>query len=155
VTANPGGPARGGPGGPVGPGKPGKGTGQRAVSVIGPGAGQLTAAQRHAITAGIDAQPGTLHYLTETDDNLEFPGLAITDGGVQLTAYGDGDPAWSNRVLIYGAWYAQSSAVPQIDVNTLFLTDTSTAVGDMYTMVNGTRKVTAKIVGAVFDRATT
>ena len=38
----------------------------------------------------------------------------------------------------------------QIDVNTLFLTDTSLAVGDSYTMVNGSHKVTAKIVGEVF-----
>jgi putative ABC transport system permease protein len=59
--------------------------------------------------------------------------------------------AWSNLVLISGAWYSQSSSVQEIDVNTLFLTDTSTAVGDMYTMVSGGHKVTAKIAGEVFD----
>jgi putative ABC transport system permease protein len=35
-------------------------------------------------------------------------------------------------------------------VNTLFLTDTGTKVGDTYTLVNGGRRVTAKIVGEVF-----
>ncbi len=133
-----------------GPGRPGRGQ-RRSISVVGPDNGQqLTAAQRHAITAAIGAQPGTLHYLTQTDDNLEFPGLATANGGAQLTAYGDGDPAWSNYQLISGTWYAQSSATPEIDVNTLFLEDTNTQVGDAYTMVNGTHRVTAKIVGEVF-----
>ena len=141
VTANPG-----------GGGRPGGGKQHRSVAINGPGAPQLTAAQQHAITTAIDAQPGTLHYLTAAQDNLEFPGLANANGGgAQISAYGDGDPAWSNLVLISGAWYSQSSSVPEIDVNTLFLTDTSTAVGDMYTMVNGGHKVTAKIVGEVFD----
>jgi putative ABC transport system permease protein len=137
VTANPG-----------GPGKPGGGK-HKIVAVIGPGAPQMTAAQQHAITTAIDAQPGTLHYLTEADDNLEFPGLANSGGGAQITAYG-GDPAWSNLALISGTWYSQSPSVPEIDVNTLFLTDTSLAVGDMYTMVNAGHTVTAKIVGEVF-----
>jgi putative ABC transport system permease protein len=142
VTANPG-----------GGGRPGGGKQHRVVlGINGPGAPQLTAAQRHAITTAVAAQPGTLHSLTEAQDNLEFPGLANANGGgAQISAYGDGDPAWSNLVLISGTWYSPSSSVPQIDVNTLFLTDTSTAVGDMYTMVNGGHKVTAKIVGEVFD----
>jgi putative ABC transport system permease protein len=131
------------------PGKPG---GKRTiVNIGGPGQQQLTVAQQHAITTAVDAQPGTQHYLTQTNDNLEFPGLATTDGGAQLTAYGDGDPAWSNLVLIAGTWYSQSTAVAEIDVNTLFLEDTGTHVGDTYTMVNGTHRVTAKIVGEAFD----
>ena len=75
---------------------------KRAIAVVGPGAPQLTAAQQHAITTAIDAQPGTLHYLTQTNDNLEFPGLGTTDGGAQITAYGDGDPAWSNLAADLG-----------------------------------------------------
>jgi putative ABC transport system permease protein len=140
VTANPGGPG----------GRRSAGGKHRVVAIVGPGQLQLTAAQQHAITTAIDAQPGTLHYLTQSNDNLEFPRLGTTDGGAQLTAYGDGDPAWSNLVLISGTWYAQSPAVPEIDVNTLFLTDTGTQVGDTYTMVNGTHRVTAKIVGEAF-----
>ena len=53
-------------------------------------------------------------------------------------------------MLISGGWYSQSASTPQIDVNSLFLTDTSTTVGDTYTLVSGTHKVTAKIVGQVF-----
>ena len=133
-------------------GQSGKGQGRKPknVGIVGPGAPRLTSAQQHAITTAISAQPGTLHYLTATDDSLESPGLGTTDGGMRITAYGAGDPAWSNLVLISGTWYSQSAGVPEIDVNTLFLTDTSLAVGDGYTMVNGTRKVTVKIAGEVF-----
>ena len=131
---------------------PGKGSKPRRIHVIinGPGPGALTAAQQHAITTAIVATPGALHYLSEADDNLSLPGLGDVDGGAQVTAYGDGDPSWSNLVLISGGWYSQSASTPEIDVNTLFLTDTNTAVGDTYTLVNGTHKVTAKIVGQVF-----
>jgi putative ABC transport system permease protein len=147
AMVNPGGPVKGGPG------KPAKGQNQGGpVAVIGPGEQQLTAAQQHAIITAINAQPGTLHYLSQANDSLDFPGLATNaDGGTHVTALGNGDPAWSKLALISGTWYPQSSGVPEIDVNTLFLTDTATAVGDTYTMVNGTHKVTAKIVGEVFN----
>jgi putative ABC transport system permease protein len=128
--------------------------GGRAHITIGPrfhGLGALTAAQQRAISAAIAATPGTQHYLTQAADNLSLPGLDSSDGGAQITAYGGGDPAWSGLVLISGGWYAQSPGVREIDVNTLFLTDTNTAVGDTYTLVNGTHKVTAKIVGEVFQ----
>ena len=135
---------------PAGQGGQGKGK-HKNVGIVGPGASRLTAAQQHAITTAIGAQSGTLHYLAAANDSLESPGLGTTDGGMHITAYGAGDPAWSNLALISGTWYSQSSGAPEIDVNTLFLTDTNTHVGDTYTMVNGTHKVTVKIVGEVFD----
>jgi putative ABC transport system permease protein len=136
--------------GPVSAG-PGKGPKKvRRILSIGPGGQSLTAAQEHAITTAITATPGTLHYLSEANDNLALPGLGDADGGAQVTAYGGGDPAWSGLALISGGWYSQSASTPGIDVNTLFLNDTSTAVGDRYTLVNGGHKVTVKIVGEVF-----
>ena len=111
---------------------------------------QLTAAQRRAIVTAIDAQPGTLHYLTELDDNLNLPGLTNSSSGVSVTAFGSGDPAWSKLQLISGRWYSQSPGAREIDVNTLFLTDTSLSVGDTYAMIDNGRRVTAKIVGEVF-----
>ena len=116
---------------PAGPGNGGK---RHRIHVVisGPGASALTATQQHAITTAIAAAPGTLHYLSESDDNLSLPGLGDTNGGAQVTAYGGGDPAWSNYALISGGWYSQSASNPEIDVNTLFLTDTSTAVGVNY-----------------------
>jgi len=142
VTGNPAGPAKGGKGGKAGP--------HQSVGIIGPRAQPLTAAQQRSVTAAIDAQPGTLHYLTERNDSLNFPGLGTANGGAFITAYGGGDPAWAKLALISGTWYSQSPGTAEIDVNTLFLTDTGTQVGDIYTMVNGTHKVTAKIVGEVF-----
>jgi len=138
-----------------GPGHSGQPTGASGKPPAGKkivvvGQAPLTASQRQAIVTAIDAQPGTLHYLTETYDNLELPGLTNANGGVQVTAYGDGNPAWSNYQLISGSWYSQSPGAAQLDVNTLFLTDTGLSVGDSYTMVNGSHKVTAKIAGEAF-----
>jgi putative ABC transport system permease protein len=143
------------PGGPSNPAPISVGPGQgpkklRGIVSIGPGGQSLTTAQEHAITTAIAATPGTLHYLSEADDTLALPGLGDANGGAQVTAYGDGDPSWSGLALISGGWYSQSASTPGIDVNTLFLIDTSTAVGDTYTLVNGAHKVTVKIVGEVF-----
>jgi putative ABC transport system permease protein len=140
----------GGPGKPstTAPRKSGEPPAGRKITVVGQQ--QLTPAQRHAIVTAINAQAGTLHYLTELDDNLNLPGLSNSSNGVSATAYGDGDPAWSGLQLIKGRWYSQSPGVREIDVNTLFLTDTSLSVGDSYTMIDNGQKVTAKIVGEVF-----
>jgi len=139
------------PAGPIG-GGPGKGS----KGIAGPGKGpngiggqSLTTAQQHAIATAVAATPGTLHSLSETGDSLSLPGLGNANGGARVTAFGD-DPSWSGLALISGTWYSQSASTPEIDVNTLFLTDTNTAVGDMYTLVNGSHKVAAKIVGEVF-----
>jgi len=137
------------PGGPAPP--PGGGSVHITIGPHFHSLGALTAAQQHAISSAIAATPGTQHYLTQAADNLSLPGLDSSNGGAQITAYGGGDPAWSGLVLISGGWYAQSPGVREIDVNTLFLTGTNTAVGDTYTLVNGTHKVTAKIVGEVFQ----
>jgi putative ABC transport system permease protein len=156
VTVTPSGPAAAAPG--LGGGKPsagGKpGSGGKGVRIVLGGAGggpRLTAAQRHAITTAIGSQPGTLHYLSQGGATLSLTGLTSADGGAHVIDYGDGNPAWSGLVLISGSWYSASSAVPEIDVNTLFLTDTGLAVGDTYTMVNGQHSVTTKIAGEVFD----
>ena len=139
---------------PPGAAAPPTGNGGRVHITVGPGfngPGALTAAQQRAISSAIAAAPGTQHYLTQAVDDLSLPGLDSSDGGAQITAYGGGAPAWSGLALISGGWYAQSPGVREIDVNTLFLTDTNTAVGDTYTLVNGAHRVTAKIVGEVFD----
>src|SRR5271170_7134426 len=74
------------PGAPANPGPisagPGKGAKtHRGPVTIGPGGQSLTAAQQHAITTALAATPGTLHYLSEADDNLSLPGLGDANGG--------------------------------------------------------------------------
>jgi putative ABC transport system permease protein len=117
-------PKGGGPGGPGGP-------------------GALTAAQQRTITAALAAQPGTLHYVSVAYAQFSPPGLI---GGLAFTAYG-GNPAWSGLALISGRWY---SGAAEADVNTLFLTDTGTSVGSVYTLSSGGHSVTVRIAGEVF-----
>lgn len=106
----------------------------------------MTAAQQRAVTSALAAQPGTRHYLSETDDDLSLPGLG---DHVSFTAYG-GDPSWSGLALISGRWYSHSSDAAEVVVNTLFLTDTGTSVGSTYTLNSGGHQVTVRIVGEVF-----
>jgi putative ABC transport system permease protein len=138
----PGAPGQNGHGGggavQVGPGPgpgPGQGPGQAAPSL---------AAQEQAVTAALRAQPGTLHYVAESDDNITVLGLS---DHVSLIGFG-GDASWTGYALITGHWYAGGD---QADVNTAFLTDTGTKVGDSYTLTSGSRNLTIQIAGEVFD----
>ena len=107
----------------------------------------MTAAQQRTVISALAAQPGTRHYLPESDDDLSLPGLG---DHVSLTAYG-ADPSWSGLALISGRWYSTSSNAPEVVVNTLFLTDTGTSVGSTYTVNSGGHRTTMRIVGQVFQ----
>ena len=122
---------------------PGRGVPPAGVKIGPPG---MTAAQQRAVTSALAAQPGTRHYLPVAQDVLGLPGLGDQ---VSLTAYG-GNPNWSGLALISGRWYSQSPNVPEVDVNTLFLTDTGTSVGSTYTLGSGGHRITVRIVGEVF-----
>jgi putative ABC transport system permease protein len=106
----------------------------------------MTAAQQQAIAAAVAAQPGTLHAIPVTEDHLSLPAVPA---GVEVTAYGAGaDPAWAGLALVSGYLY---SGPGEVDVNTLFLTDTGTRVGDTYTLVSGGHRITVLIAGEVFQ----
>lgn len=109
---------------------------------FGPGNG-MTAAQQRTVAAALAAEPGTLHYVSEGEDQLSPPGLTT---GLAVTAYG-GNPAWTGLALISGRWY---SGAAEADVNTLFLTDTGTSVGSTYALSSGGHTATVRIVGEVF-----
>jgi putative ABC transport system permease protein len=111
---------------------------------VSPPEGSLTAGQQRAITAALDRQPGTAHYVAETDDQLSGPGQPTP---VTVTAYA-GAPRWIGWTLITGRWYTGNG---QADVNTAFLTDTGTAVGGTYTLTSGGRQTAVRIAGEVFD----
>jgi putative ABC transport system permease protein len=108
----------------------------------GAGAPNL-AAQERAVQAALNAQPGTLHYVAEADDDVSVLGLADR---LSLVGF-DGDASWTGYAMIAGHWY---SGTGEADVNTAFLTDTGTKVGDTYTLTSGTRHLTVRIVGEVF-----
>jgi putative ABC transport system permease protein len=137
----------------MGPGTRIKAAGQAQsagpASTAGPGGGPLVnvptaATARRTITAALRRQPGTLHYVAESDEQVSVPGLAQQ---VQVTAY-QGSPAWLGYAMISGRWY---SGPGQVDVPTYFLTVTGKTVGDMISFSYGGRQVTARIVGEVFD----
>jgi len=109
-----------------------------------PGVGQpMTSAQQRALARALAAQPGTLRDFPVTVEHLDLPGVAA---GVTATAYG-GDPAWAGLTLVSGHLY---SGPGQVDVNTLFLTDTGTRVGSTYILESGSRRLTVTIAGEVF-----
>jgi putative ABC transport system permease protein len=102
------------------------------------------AAQQRAVEAALRAQPGTLRYVAEANDDISVPGLPEQ---LSLTGFG-GDAGWTGYQLITGRWYRGNA---EAVVNTAFLTDTSTKAGDTYTITSGARRVTVRIVGEVFD----
>ncbi len=102
------------------------------------------AAQEQAVTAALRAQPGTLHYVAESDDSIRVLGLS---GHVSLVGFG-GDASWTGYALISGHWYAGGD---QADVNTAFLTETGAKVGDSYTLSSGSQHVTIQIAGEIFE----
>ena len=83
------------------------------------------AAQQRAVQAALRAQPGTLRYVAEADDDISVPGLPEQ---LSLVAFG-GDASWTGYQLITGHWYHGNG---QAVVNTGFLTDTGAQVGDSY-----------------------
>jgi putative ABC transport system permease protein len=115
-----------------------------AAKGAGPGpAVPSLAAQERAVVAALRAQPGTEHYVTEADDDISVLGLA---DHLSLTGFG-GDASWTGYGMITGHWY---SGPGEVDVNTAFLGDTGTKVGDTYTLSSGGRHLTVRIAGEVF-----
>jgi putative ABC transport system permease protein len=117
---------------------------QGPVTTNGQGSAKLSLAQQEsAVQAALRAQPGTLHYTEESDGMASVPGLSDQ---LSLTGFG-GDSSWTSYAMISGHWY---SGADQVDVNTAFLTDTGTKVGDDYTFTSGGQHVTVQIAGEVF-----
>jgi putative ABC transport system permease protein len=130
------------------PGAPGQNGGGGQVQAA-PGSGPAPAApslavQEQTVTAALRAQPGTLHYVAESDDQIKVLGLS---DHVSVIGFG-GDAGWTGYALITGHWY---SGADQADVNTAFLTDTGTKVGDSYPLTSGSRNLTIHIAGEIFD----
>jgi putative ABC transport system permease protein len=120
---------------------------QGLVQVNGKSSAKVSlAAQEHAVQAALRAQPGTLHYVAEASSQVSVLGLT---GQLSVAGFG-GDASWTGYTMIAGHWY---SGPGQVDVNTAFLHDTGTAVGDTYTLTSGGKHTTIRIAGEVFDTA--
>jgi putative ABC transport system permease protein len=141
------------------------GVGQVRAAWLGGRFSTLTASQQATIVAAVRAQPGTLHYVGETD-LMSFPrgtlppgvqqppGPSVTVAGhppvaLQVYAY-DGGSAWLGwkQNLVTGHWY---QGPHQVDASTALLADTGLKVGDTITLTVNHKPVTARIAGEVFD----
>ena len=117
-----------------------------------PGAGpnqEPTAAQIGATAAAIGVQPGTAHVNAQYGAQVTVVGVAQQ---VQADVF-DGPSSWMGYALISGHWY---DAPGEVDVNTVFLTDSGLAVGDTVsvypggTATAGAAPVTVRIAGEIF-----
>jgi putative ABC transport system permease protein len=120
-----------------------------------PGAGpnqDPSTAQLAAATAAVNAAPGAAHRDAEYGGQVKVVGFA-QDVHANVFA---GPSSWMGYALISGHWYA---APGEVDVNTVFLTDSGLAVGDTVTVYpqavsavasTGAKPVTVRIAGEVF-----
>jgi len=133
----------GGPGPGAGPGAgapPVAGGGGRPVPVGQP----MDAATRRTVAAALRAQPGTLHYVAEADEQATVFGVS---GPIAVTAY-LGNAGWTGYGMISGRWY---SGPGQVDVPAYFLAVTGKTVGDSVTMTFAGRPIPVRIAGEIFD----
>ncbi len=120
---------------------------QGPVVINGHSSAKLSlAAQERAVQAALRAKPGTLHYVAQADGQISVLGLPDQ---LSLIGFG-GDANWTGYAMIAGHWY---SGPGQVDVNTAFLNDTGSAVGDEHTLASGGKHTTVQIAGEVFDPA--
>ena len=140
--------------------------GQGQLQTAFPGqSSAFTPRQVAAGRAAIRAQPGTLHYVAETD--LQYipslaglvpqpgsPASAVNVGvaggrpDLALMTYAyDGDSSWLGWSLVSGHWYEGPG---QVDVSTAFAADTGRATGDSVTLTVNGKLVPVRIAGEVF-----
>jgi putative ABC transport system permease protein len=138
----------GGPSGGPGPGAgPGMGPGAGAGPVGRGAVGQpMDAAMRRTVAAALRAQPGTLHYVAEADEQATVFGVS---GPISVTAY-LGNAGWTGYGMISGRWYTGPG---QVDVPAYFLAVTGKAIGDTVTITFDGRRIPVRIVGEIFDNA--
>jgi len=129
---------------------PGGGAGAGITPIGGSGGGPagvqqpMDAATRRTVAAALRAQPGTLHYVAEADEQATVYGVA---GQLPVTAY-LGNAGWTGYGMISGRWY---SGPGQVDVPAYFLAVTGKAIGDTVTITFAGRQIPVRIVGEIFD----
>ncbi|HXL95754.1 MAG TPA: ABC transporter permease [Streptosporangiaceae bacterium] len=119
-----------------------KGPGQVTVQTGGNNPVFTGSQQRQAIAA-ISAQLGTAHYVAQASPTVGVSGLTRE---VNADAF-DGNATWLGFDMVTGHWY---SGPGQVDVNTVFLTQTGLSVGDTTSLTDGGTNSTVKIVGEVY-----
>ncbi|ONI92709.1 ABC transporter permease [Saccharothrix sp. ALI-22-I] len=97
-----------------------------------------------AVSALIDAQPGTSAYYSTARTRMTVAGVADTTTVVAF----DGDATWDGYQMVSGTWFDEpgEAVAPRP-----FLNATGKRVGDTVTLNDGDKAVTVRIVGEVFE----
>ena len=103
----------------------------------------MDAATRRVVAVALRAQPGTLHYVAEADEQATVYGVA---GQIPVTGY-LGNAGWTGYGMVSGRWY---SGPGQVDVPAYFLAVTGRTIGDTVTMAFAGRQIPVRIVGEIF-----
>jgi putative ABC transport system permease protein len=135
--------------GGLGSGPSGPGAGRGAGPVAGaagplPVGEPMGAATRRMVAAALRAQPGTLHYVAEADEQATVYGVS---GPIPVTAY-LGSAGWTGYGMISGRWY---SGPGQVEVPAYFLAVTGKSIGDTVTITFNGRQIPVRIAGEIFD----
>ena len=115
----------------------------------GPGPNGAPSAAQFTLANAARNQPEVAHSNAEYMDHVKVVGFERDVPAEVL----DGPSAWMGYALISGHWF---DAPGQVDVNTVFLTDSGLSVGDTVTVYTGTvaagaKPVTVRIVGEIFN----
>ena len=134
--------------------------GQGQLQTAFPGnSSAFTARQAAAARAAIRAQPGTSHYVAETDlQYIPVPGPGSPNSRPKVTVAGrpdvplmtyayDGDSSWLGWSLVSGRWY---NGPGEVVVSTAFASDTHRGTGDSVTLTVNGKPVSVRIAGEVF-----
>jgi putative ABC transport system permease protein len=126
-----------------GPSGPGAGPVAGAAGPL-PVGEPMGAATRRMVAAALRAQPGTLHYVAEADEQATVYGVS---GPIPVTAY-LGSAGWTGYGMISGRWY---SGPGQVEVPAYFLAVTGKSIGDTVTITFNGRQIPVRIAGEIFD----
>jgi putative ABC transport system permease protein len=96
------------------------------------------------VPQALAAQPGTLHYAGESDEQASAAGLSQQ---FSVTAF-TGDAAWTGYPVLRGHWYTGPG---QADVPADFLSETGTTIGDTVTIIFNGKQIPVRIAGEIFD----
>jgi putative ABC transport system permease protein len=120
----------------------------------------FTSSQDAAVRAALRAQPGTLHYVGETDlQHFPIPAgpgappskvnvaVAARPNLPLMTYAYDGVSSWLGWSLVSGRWY---DGPGQVDVSTVFAAETRRSTGDSVRLTVNGEPVTMRIAGEVF-----
>ena len=127
-----------------------QGLGQVQVTPHGVRYAPFPQSEQAAVVAAIGAQPGTLHYVAESDIASGAPvaiGIAgATTSSLDVTTY-NGAPSWLGWTLVAGHWY---HGADDVDASSQLLAEIHKRVGQQITMTVDGRPVTVRIAGEVF-----